>query len=171
MSDNPNPEGGKPEGADQAKPDDKPFKAPESQADLDRIIEQRLARERQRYADYDSLKEKAGKYEQLEDEKKTEAQRLAEDRDGHKSRAEKAEAELMRLQVGLDKGLTPAQAKRLTGSTKEELEADADELIATFGGSNKEPEGKPTPRLRGGGDPEEEPDEDLSKILDDVPRS
>lgn len=54
-------------------------------------------------------------------------------------RAEEAETRLreieshaMRLEVASEKGLTPAQAKRLVGSTREELEADADELLDTF---------------------------------------
>ena len=34
-----------------------------TQAEMDSIIEGRLAREREKYADYDSLKEKAGKYD------------------------------------------------------------------------------------------------------------
>ena len=36
----------------------------------------------------------------------------------------------LRNSVALDKKLTPSQAKRLVGSTREELEADADELLA-----------------------------------------
>jgi hypothetical protein len=70
---------------------------------------------------------------EFEDRDKTEAQKLAE-------RAEKAEAELatlqaasLRAEVALEKGLTPAQAKRLIGSTREELEADADELLEALG--------------------------------------
>jgi hypothetical protein len=34
------------------------------------------------------------------------------------------------LEIAFDKGLTPAQAARLQGSTKEELEADADAYLA-----------------------------------------
>ena len=54
------------------------------------------------------------------------------------SRAKTAQGNLDRLTVGIDKGLTPAQAKRLQGSTIEELQADADELLETFG-VTKEP--------------------------------
>lgn len=44
-----------------------------------------------------------------------------------------ARTDLLRLTVAADKGLTTAQAGRLQGSTKEELEADADALKAMFG--------------------------------------
>lgn len=60
------------------------------------------------------------------------------------TRASKAEADAKkerdradRLEVAIDKGLTPNQAKRLVGETKEELEADAEELLKDFGGSKE----------------------------------
>lgn len=37
-----------------------------------------------------------------------------------------------RLEVAAEKGLTPQQAARLTGNTREELAADADALVALF---------------------------------------
>ncbi|AJR18109.1 hypothetical protein GUY44_11960 [Pimelobacter simplex] len=118
-------------------------------------------------------KSAAERLQELEDKDKTEAQRLTEDRDSHKTRADQAEGELMRLRVGLAKGLTEAQARRLVGSTKEELEADADDLLATFGGKSDDkpaPSRRPTEHLRGGGDPEEDPEVDLRKIADQIPR-
>ncbi|MFI2213040.1 hypothetical protein [Streptomyces sp. NPDC020141] len=45
---------------------------------------------------------------------------------------DEARAEALRVTVAADKGLTPAQARRLQGSTKEDLEADADELLKDF---------------------------------------
>lgn len=118
----------------------------------------------------------ADELKKLQDANKTEGQRLAEERDAHKGRADTAEAELMRLRVGLRKGLTEAQARRLVGTTDEELEADADELVASFGapagGGTTPPVGtiRPTENLRGGGDPDDEPEADLSKVVEDIPR-
>lgn len=81
--------------------------------------------------------EKARSFDALEEANKTEQQRLAE-------RAETAEKELAttrleatRNQVALEKGLTPNQAKRLVGSTPEELAADADELLADLGNTKQ----------------------------------
>ena len=120
-------------------------------------------------SDLEKAKPAVQRVKELEDATKSEAQRLAEARDAEKSRADKVEGELMRLRVGLAKGLTEAQAKRLVGSTKAELEADADDLLATFGGS-RPGNSRPTERLRGGGDPNEEPEPDLQKIAADIPR-
>lgn len=106
------------------------------------------------------LEPMAAKAKELEDANKSEAEKTTERLTATEKRAEKAEGELLRLTVGLDKGLTPAQAKRLVGSTKEELEADADDLLTTFGGDKKAPSTrKPNERLRGGSDPEDPPGE------------
>lgn len=59
---------------------------------------------------------------------KTEAERRA----AAEQRAVDAEQRATRLEVAHEKGLTPAQAKRLVGTTREELEADADEVLRDF---------------------------------------
>ena len=43
----------------------------------------------------------------------------------------------LRAEVSNAKGLTPTQAKRLVGATREELEADADELLADLGAQKR----------------------------------
>jgi len=56
-----------------------------------------------------------------------------------------AELRAIRLEVAAEKGLTPQQAARLSGSTREELAKDADDLKALFPGT--QPPGTPgTPR-------------------------
>lgn len=47
--------------------------------------------------------------------------------------ASEVQAKLDRLEVGIEKGLTPKQAARLQGADRTELEKDADELLETFG--------------------------------------
>lgn len=51
------------------------FTPPASQADLDKIIQDRIARERNKFADYDSLKAKATEYDQFKESSKTEQQK------------------------------------------------------------------------------------------------
>lgn len=72
----------------------------------------------------------------------TETERLQKERDDAAAEAAAAKAErdeaarkALVLEVAADKGLTPAQAARLRGSSKEELEADADALKSLFGAS------------------------------------
>lgn len=66
-----------------------------------------------------------------------------------KLEAATATAGLVRAQVAADKGLTVDQAARLHGSTKEELEADADALKALFAPAG--PAAPRGPQLRHGG--------------------
>jgi len=57
--------------------------------------------------------------------------------------AQAAVGEKLRLEVALEKGLTVKQARRLVGESKEDLLADADELLESFGGAKgNEPEGQ-----------------------------
>lgn len=91
-------------------------------------------------------------------------------------RAAEAEQRAMRFEVALDKGLTAVQARRLVGSTIEELAEDADELLASFRPSDTDdggekpppPPGKPRERLQGGGDPTAEPPVDIRSIVDSL---
>lgn len=87
----------------------------------------------------------------------SETERLQAEAAAAKAEAEAAKAtaatakfELTRTQVAAAKGLTPEQAARLQGSTKEELEADADALKALFtpAGGGQQPRG---PQLQHGG--------------------
>lgn len=109
-----------------------------TQADLDRVVRERLAREREKYADYDDLKTKAGEA----DKSKGQLDKLLEKVSGLEERATKAEATALRADVAQAKGLTATQAKRLHGSTKAELEADADELLSMFKPADKDGDGK-----------------------------
>lgn len=111
-------------------PEADPSKEPEqtfTQADVDRIVKERVQRERAKYADYDDLKAKAG-------EKVTLEERVAEIERTAKASEERA----LRAEVANAKGLTPSQAKRLIGATREELEADADELLKDISAQKKQ---------------------------------
>lgn len=119
MSDNPNPE-----------PKPEPTPEPDqtfTQADVDRIVKERVQRERAKYADYDDLKAKAGSATTLEE-------RVAE----IERQAKESEARALRAEVANAKGLTPNQSKRLVGSTREELEADADDLLKDIGAQKQQ---------------------------------
>ena len=74
----------------------------------------------------------AARLKEFEDRDKTDQQKLAERAEAAEKRAADLESRSVRLEVAFDKGLTPAQAKRLVGSTREELEADADEILRDF---------------------------------------
>lgn len=64
---------------------------------------------------------------------KSDMERLLAKFDAMEKRAEKAEREAMAAKVADEMGLTQAQAGRLRGNTREELMADAEELVEAFG--------------------------------------
>lgn len=99
------------------------------------------------------------KLKEIEDRDKTDSEKLTERLTTAEKRATDAEHRALRLEVAAGKGLTPIQAKRLVGTTPEELEADADELLATFVPNRPNVTGRPSPALRGGGDPTEDVEE------------
>jgi hypothetical protein len=115
------------------------------------------------------------KLKELEDRDKSETDKLQDRVTVAEKRAEEAEARALRLEVAAEKGLTLTQAKRLVGSTKDELEADADELLESFGGAaggnpdnggRKPPPGKPKEKLRPGHVPDATEEADADKVAD-----
>lgn len=115
----------------------------------------------------------AARLKELEDAGKTETEKLRDELTAAQADGTTSKSELMRLRVSIRKGLTEAQAKRLQGTTEEELEADADELLSSFGGEKGKPapKGRPTEKLRGGTNPDDAPDEtDPGKLAEGVSR-
>lgn len=73
------------------------------------------------------------------------------------------EAKTLRLDVALDLGLPRQIADRLKGNTREEMLADAEELMQLL--NPKTTTRKPVEALRGGGEPDMPPEErDLDKL-------
>lgn len=164
-----NGDGGKPAEEPKPKPPagDKPADKPAGKS-LDEITDpdvlRDLARQRAHEAanwrsQYRETEGDAAKWREAQEAERPELERVT-------SRAERAEATLKdtqttvaRLEVALEKGLTMSQARRLVGSTKEEIEADADEVLRDFGtradqeSKPRPPQGKPREDLRPGAAP------------------
>lgn len=117
-----------------------------SQADVDRIVKERLARERQKYADYDDLKAKA----EAADSSKTDLEKLTEQIESLKAENESNKTKALRSEIASAKGVPAAL---LTGSTQDELEAQADALLKFAEDRAPKPDsndGRPREALRSG---------------------
>ena len=133
-----------------------------------------LARKHEKQA-----KDASGRLKKYEDEGKSETQRLQEAAEESRTRAAKAESALRRREIAEERApehATLAQikavAKRLSGDSDEDMADDADELFALLA---PEPPKARTPqrpkeRLRGGGEPDEEPEENDARKLADAIR-
>ncbi len=97
-----------------------------TQADVDRIVQERIAREKAKYADYDEIKAEN------------------EDLKAKIAETESATLENLKQKVVTDLKLPPSLAGRLQGSTEEELKVDGVKLLKELG--PREPVG-------GGGQP------------------
>lgn len=158
---------------DQPDPKDAPQDAPKD-PDYKAEAEKWKALARKHEAQAKANADKAKKLDELEDASKSEVEKATAKVTEAEKRAQEAELRALRLEIAAEKGLTPAQAKRLVGTNREELEADADELVETFkpddNGGKQPPPGKPKENLRGGSDPTEDPEPDLRKVVDKIPR-
>lgn len=76
-----------------------------TQADLDRIVKDRLTRERAKYADYDKFKEAAARLQAVEDADKTAQQKAAEEVARAKAEAEQAKADVIRFRAAAAHGI------------------------------------------------------------------
>jgi hypothetical protein len=142
-----------------------------TQADIDRIVADRLSREKNKYSDYDELKAKADKFDEKEAANKSEADRLRDENAKLQKERDENAAKALRLEVAGEKGI---KSKYVTGSSREEMEAAADEYLEDHpptDGAKPPPSNKPTPDLKGGSDPSEEAAEtDPAKLAANVPR-
>lgn len=96
-------------------------------AEIDRIVERRLERERAKYSDYEQLKAEAAELAQLRDATQAEIQAAIERAEAAEKRVAEAEYSALRVKVAATKGVP---ASSLVGDTEDELIASADELIA-----------------------------------------
>lgn len=164
--------------ADDPKPDPKPDPDPDAGAKKALEEERKARREAEK-----SANDLRAKLKDIEDAGKDANQKLLDRIEAAEKKAAdaddrvgKAEANALRLEVAAAKGLNPAQAKRLAGTTRDELEADADELLETFpSGDPKESKEtvrtRPREQLRGGLEPNEDPVEtNPAKLAETVPR-
>ncbi len=133
-----------------------------------------LARKHERQA-----KDVSGRLKKYEDQNKSEAERLQEAAQESRTRAERAELNLRRREIAEERAPEHASlaqikavAKRLAGESDEDMEADADELFSLLAPEPPKPRtpSRPKERLRGGGEPDEEPEESDPRKLADLIR-
>lgn len=136
---------------------------------------------RKRLKELEPLAQKA---KELEDANKSEVERLSEASETYKSRAETSETQLKKYQAAFDNapdGASVTQikavAKRIQGDSDEDLETDAQELFELLsaqssGDSGPKVPAKPKEAPRGGGEPDDEPEEtDPAKLADKIGRA
>lgn len=107
------------------------FKPITSQEEFDRMVKARIARERQKYADYPDLKSKAAEFDKLQDTQKTELQKAAEARAAAERDRELARLDLQNERIktaiygsAASVGIAPEAAFRLADHSSIDFDDD-----------------------------------------------
>lgn len=111
--------------------------------DLESVTKNRDYWKRESRKHEDQAKANAGaaiELKKLQDAQKSDEQKASEKAREDAESRKTLERDLARARVALKKGLSESQAKRLVGSTEEEMETDAEELLKTFKSSDEENE-------------------------------
>jgi hypothetical protein len=83
-----------------------------TQDEVNRLIGERLGREREKFSDYDDLKAAAGRLKEIEEADQTEAQKAAKRAEEAEARSAAAETRLLRFEVAAAKGLDASGSSR-----------------------------------------------------------
>lgn len=110
------------------KADDKTF----TQADVDRLLADRLARERKKFAGYDDLKKKATEFDKLQDAQKTEVEKLNDQLTASQVELQGFRVAEIRRSAASQVGLDPKLAKFITAADETEALEQATELAEQF---------------------------------------
>lgn len=102
-----------------------------TQDELNAIVNDRLGREKAKYSDYEDLKAKADKFDQLEEANKTELQKITDKATAleNELKALKKANEIQKVRAEVAKAQN-VPADLLTADTKEECEAQAKQILS-----------------------------------------
>ena len=106
------------------------------------------------------LAEAKERLRKIDDEKLSKEDKLTRDNGELTTKLSAAELRVAKFEIALDTGLTKSQALRLVGNTREELEADAEQLAKDLGIDSSKPADRlrkqPRENLKGGGAPNDD---------------
>ena len=138
------------------------FKPITSQDDLNRIITERISRERAKFSDYADIKAKAERFDELEAANKSEIERAADAKAAAERERDEARAEALRLRIATQHGISDADDIDLflTGTDEETLTKQAQRL--TQRSEDRKKTGNHAPRE--GTTPADPPKDDLREF-------
>jgi hypothetical protein len=160
MADEPNTETTEPKAPAEASTD-KTF----TQADLDRVVEDRLSRERKKYEGFDDLKAKATELDEIKEANASEIEKAQIKTTKAEQRAAEAEAKLLRFDVAQEKEVPAKLVPLLTGKTREELEAQASLILENAKPATPDFDGGPRDPAGPAQTPEEEHNEFFLRLM------
>lgn len=105
-----------------------------TQADVDKVVESRLDRERKKFADYDDLKEKAGKVDTITKEFEGKLKAAGDEKSELEKQLGAAKLETDKVKIVNEFGLSDDLHEFVTGDTVDDMRAKAEKLAKGGGG-------------------------------------
>lgn len=105
-----------------------------TQADVDKVVETRLERQKKQFADYDDLKEKAGKVDTVAKEFEEKLKAAGTEKSELEKQLGAAKLETEKVKVIHEFKLSDDLAEFVTGDTADDLRAKAEKLSKGIGG-------------------------------------
>jgi hypothetical protein len=134
-----------------------------SQDELNKALAERLQRERAKFADYNDLKAKANRLDELEAASKSEAEKVAERIAALESENKRIQSEALRSRIQAKHGISDDDAALfLTGADEETLTAQAKRLAERE--ADRKKRGNVAPKEGGAADNGSRPDSDLREF-------
>lgn len=121
-----------------------------TQADVDGVVEKRLERERKKFEDYDTLKEKAGKVDSIASEYEGKLKAAGEEKSAIEKELGKAKLETDKVKIIHEFKLSDDLAEFVDGDTVEQMRERAEKLSKGVKGGtikidkDKKPDSKST---------------------------
>lgn len=105
-----------------------------TQTEVDKVVESRLERQKKQFADYDDLKEKAGKVDTIAKEFEDKLKAVGTEKSDLESKLKSAQLETEKVKVIHEFKLSDDLAEFVTGDTADDMRAKAEKLSKGVGG-------------------------------------
>lgn len=105
-----------------------------TQADVDKVVESRLERERKKFADYDTLKETAGKVESIKSEYEDKLKAAGTEKSELEGKLKAAQLETDKVKIISEFKLSDDLHEFVTGDTADEMRQRAEKLSKGISG-------------------------------------
>jgi hypothetical protein len=120
------------------------YTPPATQEDLNKIIDERLKRERSKFADYSDLKSKASQFDELAEAQTSETQKALERAEAAERALTEARTESLRLSVIAKHQIPEDYHDFIVGADADELEAKAQKVQALITAQQEQPNSRQT---------------------------
>ncbi len=107
-----------------------------TQADVDKVVETRLERQKKQFADYDDLKEKASKVDTISSEWEEKLKAAGEEKSAVEQELGKAKLETVKVKAMHEFGIKDDLAEFINGEDEKTIRAQAEKLKNGVGGSS-----------------------------------